>query len=146
MNHPQTYAKKILDELPKERLEAINKYACCAFVLMWCLGIEPDNDMDAIMAVNDLIREGAIEKDCTVKWADAIRHLTGRESSVEFKDITSLKGIKERTPVRFDYKGKSHWVGVERGMVVFNPLDYSVCVDRGRPVTMRKITIKGVSK
>ena len=146
MKHPQTYAKELLDELSPERLESIQKYACCAFVLMWCLGIEPDHDIDAILTVNDLIKVGAIEKDCTVKWADAIRHLTGREATVEFKDITTLKGIKERTPVRFDYKGRSHWVGVEKGFICFNPLDYSVCVDRGRPVTMRKLNIKGVTK
>lgn len=146
MNHPQTYAKFLLDELSKERLETINKNACCALTLMWCLGIEPEHDIDALLTVSRMITEGVIEKDCTVKWADAIRFLTGRESSVEFKNITTLQGIKERTPVRFDYKGKCHWVGVERGLVCFNPLEYSVCVDRGRPVTMRKLIIKGVTE
>ena len=146
MNHPQTYALTLLEKLSKERLETIYTYACCALTLMWCLGVEPDHDIDALLTVSRMIDEGVIERDCTVKWADAVRFLTGRESSVEFKNITSLEGIKERTPVRFDYKGKCHWVGVERGLIRFNPLEYSICVEKGRPATMRKLIIKGVTK
>ena len=146
MKHPQTYAHKLLEELSKERLENIYNFSCCAMVLLWCLGIEPEHDIDAVLTVNDMIKAGVIEKDCTVKWVEAIRFLTGRESTVEFINIKSLKGIKERTPVRYDYKGKWHWVGVERGIICFTPLEYSQCVEKGSPTTMRKITIKGVSK
>lgn len=132
MEHPQTKA----EEIKNMKLEAISRYGCCAFVLMWCLGIEPD-DLQAIDTLNDMIKAGVIESDCTVKWVEAIKHLTGRKMTVEFKDIKDLRGIKDRTPVRYDYKGKSHWVGVEKGMISFNPLVYSQCVDKGRPVTAR---------
>ena len=136
MEHPQTKA----EEIKNMKLEAISRYGCCAFVLLWCLGIEPD-DLQAIETVNDMIKAGVIGDDCTVKWAEAIKHLTGRKMTVEFKDIKDLRGIKDRTPVRYDYKGKSHWVGVEKGMICFNPLVYSQCVDKGRPVTARIIKL-----
>ena len=110
-------------------------------MLLWSLGIEPD-DLQAILLVNDMINAGVIEKDCTVHWVEACRFLTGREMTVEFKDIKNLTGIKNRTPVRYDYKGNSHWVGVERGMLAFNPLEYSQCVDKGRPVTARLLKLK----
>lgn len=141
MNHPQTAALEISRKLTKQRLETINKYGCCAFVLLWCLGIEPKEDLTAIETVSDMMDAKVLDEECTVSWTAAIKHLTGRTVSVEFKDIKDLRGIRERTPVRFDYKGKSHWVGVERGMICFNPLEYSQCVDKGRPVTARIIKL-----
>ena len=140
MKTPQSLAIEIKDTIKPERMETIGKYGCCAFVLMWCLGIEPD-DIDAVKTVNNMINAGVIEKDCTVKWADAAAYLAGRKITVEFKDIKDLRGIRERTPVRYDYKGKGHWVGVENGMIKFNPLVYSQCVDKGRPTTARIIKL-----
>ena len=141
MKNPQTLCLKLQHKLSPERLETIYKYGCCAFVLLWCLGIDPD-DMQAIELVSDMIDAGVIEKDCTVHWADAVKILTGRTITVEFKDIKDILKIKDRTPVRYDYKGNGHWVGVERGMIAFNPLEYSQCVDKGRPVTARIIKLK----
>lgn len=140
MRTPQSLAIEVKDTIPPERLESIGRYGCCAFVLLWCLGIEPD-DMDAIKTVNSMINAGVIEKDCTVKWLEAAQYLTGRKITVEFKDIKELKGIRGRTPVRYDYKGKGHWVGVENGMIKFNPLVYSQCVEKGRPTTARIIKL-----
>ncbi len=141
MKYPQTLAREFCSVISPARLETIGKYGCCAFVLLWCLGIEPDN-MEAIELVNDMINAGVIEKDCTVKWAEAVKFLTGRDITVEFKNIKDILSIKDRTPVRYDYKGQGHWVGVERGMIAFNPLEYSLCVDKGRPVTARLLKIK----
>lgn len=140
MKNPQSLAIEIKDTIKPEHLESIGRYGCCAFVLLWCLGIEPD-DIEAIKTVNSMISAKVIEDDCTVKWADAVYYLTGRKITVEFKDIKDLRGIRERTPVRYDYKGKGHWVGVENGMIKFNPLVYSQCVDKGRPTTARIIKL-----
>lgn len=142
MNHPQDTAKKLYDEFKNPEFKNIADNACCAFVLLWCLGIEPD-DAEAVITVNGMLKKGVIESDCTVKWLDAIEWLTGRKGAVDFVTISSLRGIKNRTPVRYDYKGKSHWVGVEKGMIKFNPLQESTCVNLGRPVTMRKLTVGG---
>ena len=141
MKYPQTLAREFCSVISPARLETIGKYGCCAFVLLWCLGIEPDN-MEAIELVNDMINAGVIEKDCTVHWAEAVKFLTGRDITVEFKNIKNILSIKDRTPVRYDYKGQGHWVGVERGMIAFNPLKQSNCVDKGVPVTARIIKLK----
>lgn len=141
MKNPQTLCRTLQTKLSAERLETIYKYGCCAFVLLWCLGIEPE-DIQAIELVSDMIDAKVIEKDCTVHWAEAVKFLMGRDVKVDFKDIKDILSIKDRTPVRYDYKGKGHWVGVERGMIAFNPLDYSLCVDKGRPVTARIIKLK----
>lgn len=141
MKNPQTYCTQIKKTLTPERLDTIGKYACCAFTLLWCLHIDPE-DFHAIELVSDMIDAGVIEKDCTVHWIEAVKFLTGRECTVEFKDIKELRGIKDRTLVRYDYKGKSHWVGVEKGMICFNSLEESQCVEKGRPVTARIIRIK----
>ncbi len=141
MKYPQTLAREFCSIISPARLETIGKYGCCAFVLLWCLGIEPDN-MEAIELVNDMINAGVIEKDCTVHWVEAVKFLTGRDITVEFKNIKDILSIKDRTPVRYDYKGQGHWVGVERGMIAFNPLKQSNCVDKGVPVTARIIKLK----
>jgi hypothetical protein len=141
MKYPQTLAREFCSVISPARLETIGKYGCCAFVLLWCLGIEPDN-MEAIELVNDMINAGVIEKDCTVHWVEAVKFLTGRDITVEFKNIKDILSIKDRTPVRYDYKGQGHWVGVERGMIAFNPLKQSNCVDKGVPVTARIIKLK----
>lgn len=139
MNNPQSLCKEIQKI---KHLDAIEKYGCCAFVFMWCLGIDP-TDITAIQTIDDLITTKVIDSECTVDWAKMGKALTGRDISVEFIDIKDLSGIRERTPVRFDYKGRQHWVGVEKGMIAFNSLSYSQCVDLGRPVTMRKLIIRG---
>lgn len=138
-NHSQSIAER-LAKIPNENLQAIAKYGCCAFVLRWCLYIE-GTEIEEIESLNQMITQGAIEKDCTVKWADAIRFLTGKKSKVDFVKIDSIAHIKARTPVRFDYNGKSHWVGVENGKVAHNSLKQSICVDLGKPTQARLIEI-----
>lgn len=145
MKHPQSLAAELYSHFPAKNLKSIKEYGCCAFVLMWCLGIEPDDDAEAIMTVDSLIQAKALKEDCTVKWAEAIRQLTDREMrAVDFVNITSILHIKDRCPVRYDHNGKSHWVGVENGKIAFNPLKRSVCVESGKPSTMRIIHIKGI--
>ncbi len=141
MTNPQTCCSKVRKYITDKNLEIVEKYGCCAFVLLWCLGIDPD-DIHAIELVSDMIDAKVIEADCTVHWVEACRFLTGRDLQVEFKDIKTLYNIRDRTPVRFDYKGRSHWVGVMRGMIAFNPLEHSECVVKGRPVTARILKLK----
>lgn len=146
MKHPQTLAEELSKYFSDKDLKNVAKYGCCAFVLLWCLEIEPENDVDAILMVIDLIRKKKIKDDCTVIWAEAVKSLSGRElTAIDFVDTQIISNIKERTPVRFDYNGKSHWVGVENGKVCFNPLVYSNCVSNGRPAIKYVLHIKGVN-
>ena len=125
------------------KLKSIKDYACCAFTLMWCLGYEPD-DTEAILTVGRMIDKGVLDSDCTVYWGACIDYLSERKCRVEFIDITGKKQIekiKERTPVKYEYNGKGHWVGVENGKIKFNPLEHSVCVEKGKPVTSRVLKL-----
>lgn len=141
MRNPQTVANEI-----KNNVQAIAKYGCCAFTALWAVGVDPDVDSAAIEILNDAINAGVIEKDCTVKWVDFYKWLIGREIKVEFREIKSLKELKNvktwtgRIPVRFDYNGNSHWVGVQNGEIKFNSLEHSNCVEFGKPATARIIT------
>lgn len=146
MKNPQSLAEKLYAQFPNEKLKNIKDYACCAFVFMWCLGIEPD-DQEAILTVGRMIDAKVIDPDCLVYWNKVCEYLTGRSCEVSKVSITSIKNIKERTPVRYDRidaNGKvySHWIGVENGKIAFNPLISSLCVLNGKPVTSRKIKIK----
>lgn len=145
MKHPQSLAEKLYVQFPSLKMKSIKDYSCCALTLMWCAGIDCD-DVEAIITVSKMMDKGAIGQDCSVFWNTASEFLTGRSLKVDFVDIKSISKIKERTPVRYDYKGKSHWVGVENGKVKFNALEKSNCVDNGKPATMRVLHFSGDSK
>lgn len=142
MKHPQSLAEKLYVQFPSLKMKSIKDYSCCALTMIWCCGLEMD-DVDAIITVSKMMDKGVIGQDCSVFWNAASEYLIGRSVTVEFIDITSIKNIKERTPVRFDYKGKSHWVGVENGKIKFNALEESNCVKNGKPATMRILHFSG---
>lgn len=144
MKNPQSLAEELYKHFHDQKLKAIKDYACCAFSLIYWLGIDC-SDVDAIMLVSDLINHKALDVDCTVIWSLCIKQLTGREmESLEKVQIKDLKKIKEKTIVKFSNGGYSHWVVCENGKVVFNSLQYSNCVAKGKPTEARIIKIKGV--
>ena len=117
MKNPQTLAEELYKHFPTPKLKSIKDCACCAFKLLWWLGIDCD-DTTAIMTVSDLIRSLALDEDCTVYWAECIRQLTGREmESLEKVPITSIKKIKEKTIVKYTNGKTGHWVGVQNGLI-----------------------------
>lgn len=85
--------------------------------------------------------EGIIDNECTVLDAVKLLRRFGLKANVIKVPVKSLEEVKELAPVRFDYNGKSHWVLVQNGKVVFNSLSSSVCVKNGKPSTMRSIII-----
>ena len=144
MKNPQSLAEELYKHFPTPKLKAIKDYACCAFSLIYWLGIDCE-DVDAVMLVSDLMKHKALDVDCTVIWSLCIKQLTGREmESLEKVQIKDLKKIKEKTIVKFSNGGYSHWVVAENGKVVFNSLKYSNCVENGKPTEARIIKIKGV--
>lgn len=128
---------------PQTRAEAIGKYGCLAMCYLYALGIEGTAG-DYLMMVSDAMDDGLLDSECTVlDGAEYINRFAGKgRFTVRKQDIADISGIKARTPVRYDYSGRSHWVVVEDGKIVFNPLESSVCVARGRPVTARVIELR----
>ncbi|MCQ2052948.1 MAG: hypothetical protein MJZ03_03335 [archaeon] len=153
MKNPQKTAKELLKI---KHLNSIAQNGCCAFVYIWCLGIEPDDELNAIEILDDAIEQKKLGEDCLVYWSEFGSWLTGREINVEFVDIKDIKKIKERTPVFYSTKKRNadgslpegHWVGVENGKIRLDPMGIgnSQNVKYGNPLTMRRITIKGIKK
>lgn len=142
MKHPQTLAEKIYLTFPSAKMKSIKDYACCCFTFMWCMGYEPD-DIEAILTVGRMLDKGVVDCDCTVYWSKVSQFLSGRGCDVEKKAIITIKGIKARTPVKYEYVNKangrkySHWVGVENSKIKFNALETSQCVLQGKPTECR---------
>ena len=134
---------------PQTRAEVIGKYGCLAFCYIYCMGIDPSNYPEYLKIVSDAIDEGVnisgIAPDCTVENADKfIKWLSGREVRVSHKVVASIKNIDKPTPVRFYYidgeaKRHNHFVVVEAGQVVFDPIVDSRSVAIGHPDSARVI-------
>lgn len=137
-HYPQTDAEELERRFHDKKLISISKYGCCAFTALWIMGIE--GGIGNICIVADQIGK-SLDTDCTVYWKQFFLNVCGSAVEVEFRDIKSLSELSEigRCAVRYDYNGKSHWVGVERGAIAYNSLKHSVCVEKGRPTTARII-------
>lgn len=133
-------ARRIETLFPQTRAEAIGKYGCLAMCYLYCLGIEGTAG-EYMKWVSDAMDTGLLDGECTV--LDGARFVNRFAGDALFRvakrDISDISEIEDRAPVRYDYNGRSHWVVVERGRIVFNSLESSVCVAKGRPVTARVI-------
>lgn len=138
IKHQQSDALELYKRFHDTRLKAIADYGCCAFVALWIMGIE--GGVGNICLLADEIGKG-LDADCTVYWAQFFKNICGREIAVEFKTIKSITELNGygRVAVRFDYNEKSHWVGVENGVLAYNSLAHSVCVEKGKPTQARII-------
>ena len=137
--HPQSDALELAETFTNPKLRAIANYGCCAFVALHIIGI--NGLVSNLKIIGNEIGKG-LDDECTVLWYKFFENVSGKKIKIEYRDIKSLEELKdvEQCAVRFDYNGKSHWVYVSRGEITYNPLKYSLCVDKGRPATARIIT------
>lgn len=145
MKHPQTVAEQLYVQFPSAKLKSVKDYSCCVLTFMWCMGYDPE-DTEALIVVGQMLDKGIIDPDCTVYWDKVSRFISGRGCSIEKVNINSISKIKERTPVKYSYNGKSHWVGVEKGKIKFNALETSVCVNKGKPTEARILHFENEGK
>ncbi len=138
MKHPQTKAARIA-----ANIKAIASYGCLAMCYLYCIGIG-GTEYDCIGCVSDAMDAGLLDRECTVlDGAEFLNRFAGTgRFSVTKRPVRKLSEIREAAPVRFDWNGKSHWVVVERGKIVFDPIEDSICVRNGKPVTARIITLR----
>lgn len=144
MNYPQTEAMNLSVVFPEcERLKQIANNSCLAMCYLHCIGIEAESIPNYLRYITDSMDKGFLDSDCTVLNAEKfLKHFSGKEFSVIKKDVSKIDNIKKLTPVRFDFNNKQHWVVVENGRIVFNPLLNSLCVAKGKPTTARIINLK----
>lgn len=135
-NNPQTMAKRLGEATGDKKLLTVGKWGCCALTALWIAGLE--EPIDNICSTVKEIGKG-LDDECTVFWGKFYKNVTGKNPEVIWQDIKNLSDVKDcgRCAVRYDYQGKSHWVGVEHGEIKFNSLEYSRCVTFGKPVTAR---------
>ncbi len=137
MKTPQTTAVEI-----SKNCVNIGKYSCLAMCYLYCIGIDEENELEYIRLVNNAIKEGLLDDECTVLNAEKfIEHFSGRRCRVLKKNIYNIKDIKEPTPVNYTYNGYNHWVVVENGKIAFNSLLNSNCVNKGKPTEARIIKL-----
>ena len=118
---------------------SIGAGGCLFFCYLFCSGAYT-TDADALKKAAEAIENGTIEKDCTVSHPERIFYENaGRRVRILRKKISSLDEIKEKTPVNFVNGNFNHWVVVENGKIVFNSLERSVCVAKGKPTEARII-------
>lgn len=82
---------------------------------------------------------------CYVKDAIALMRLANpnKKYAVMKKDITSLEELDgQLAAVSFKNGGYNHFVLVEKGQIIFDSLDNSLCVKYGKPTTARIIKIE----
>lgn len=129
-------------EYPQTRALTIGKYGCLAMCYLFCANVPISKYYDIISKAMDC---GILDNECTVLDASKfIEFTTGKKCTVTKEQFLQEDLEKEMhsptaRPVRFDYKGNSHWVVVEKGLIVFNSLEHSVCVEKGFPSTQRII-------
>ena len=95
------------------------------------------------MSVSILAREDRVSlgNGMVLRLLSAGELLQARRKAHELAQSPLEQPLCSNAPVRFDFNGKSHWVGVENGKVAFNPLVTSVCVNKGSPATCRIIKL-----
>ena len=149
MKQPQKLALELNEQFPNPKMKSIGDFACCCFTLFWYLDLD-FTDIEAIQTVAKLINkkvnnEICLDDECTVHWYPIIKALTGRDLlEVSEQTITSLKGIKGKTIVKFSNGEKKHWGGVKNGKVVFDSLGSSKTIAEGKPILIKVIKIKGI--
>ena len=82
---------------------------------------------------------------CYVNDAIALMKLANpdKKYAVMKKDITSLEELDgQLAAVSFKNGGYNHFVLVEKGQIIFDSLDNSLCVKYGKPTTARIIKIE----
>lgn len=130
---------------PQTKLINFANGICLALCYLYCSERKVEDDKESTKLCIDAWQKGLLEDDGTVKSAyDLLKFYDGNSYDVFKKDISSISDIKEPTPVRYYAKGFiPHWVVVENGKIVFNPIINSNSVNKGRPETARIIKKRG---
>lgn len=117
---------------------------CLALCYLYCSERKVEDDIESVQIVTSAWQKGLLEDDGTVKSAyDLLKFYDGKSYDIQKKEISSISEIKEKTPVLFSAKGYiPHWVVVENGKIVFNPLSHSNSVTKGTPTSARIIKRK----
>lgn len=125
---------------PQDKLKKITENCCLFMCYIFSVDRQEKTQGQWLRLLADAFDSGLIDEECTVLDAEKLLKLyTGKNYTVEKKEVNSIADIKKLCPVRYNYNGHGHWVLVEDGKIIFNSLLNSVCVTKGKPTTARII-------
>lgn len=129
---------------PQTVIQEFNNNTCLFMCYIYCCGLIPDTIEGWLDYYIHALKTGCINEEGFVLDAEKlIRLVSGRRVSVTKKAITDIKSIKEKCPVMYSMNGgkSGHFVVVENGEIIFNPLEVSQNVNKGKPVSARIISL-----
>lgn len=140
-----------LQTIAKEQaasMKALGESGCLAFCYAYtadALLKRKTNEAEMIMRLCQARGDGVIDAQCNVYDANyLLRYYGGRKFDVKKTSIADgdISHIIKPTPVRFLAKGHGgHWVVVENGQIVWNPLIWSFNVEHGKAIEAREVAL-----
>lgn len=120
------------------KLKNIGDYGCLCFCYLYFIGVPPEN---LITHYEDLIDRNIIDEECFVKDGYAFcKYFLGKDVKIIFTSVDNKQYDKYIS--NFTYNGKNHFVVTDKDdNVLFNSLDFSVCVNKGKIAGKRSIVI-----
>lgn len=135
---------KRITKCPQTVIQEFNNNTCLFMCYIYCCGLLPDSLAGWLDYYIRALKAKCIDECGYVLDAEKlIRLVTGRRVSVTKKDIESIENITGPYPVMYSMNGgkSGHFVVVENGEIIFNPLEVSQNVNKGKPVSARIISL-----
>ena len=130
-------------KFPQTAIKKFNDSTCLFMCYLYCIGIEPDKLSSWMRYYADALDKGVLSEEGYVLDGEKLLYLlTGKKYTIEKAAIDSIKDLKGPYPVQYVCGDYGHFVVVENGEIVFNPLEYSNCVTNGRPASARILKLK----
>lgn len=123
----------------QDKLKELADNCCLAMCYEELWGIK--NDADKLKVLAEAIRQGYVEWSGTVVNPIGIARLCGHMEIKDIKRDTTYYG-DETVVARFVHNGFNHFVLWKHGQVIWNPLEKSVCVEKGTIESFRIPVIK----
>ncbi len=111
------------------KLKNIGDYGCLCFCYLYAIGVQPE---ELLKHYEDLIQQNIIDEECFVKDGYAFcKYFLNKDVKIIFTSVDNKQYDKYIS--NFTYNGKNHFVVTDRDdNVLFNSLEHSVCVEKGR--------------
>jgi hypothetical protein len=120
------------------KLKNIGDYGCLCFCYLYVIGVPPESLLEHY---EELIDRNIIDENCFVKDGYALcKYFLKKDVKIVFTSSDNHQFDKYIS--NFTYEGKNHFVVTDRDdKVIFNSLDHSVCVEKGKIASKRVVVI-----
>ena len=128
----------------QSKCDVLGKYGCLLFSYLAAVGLEEEL---AIVHFERLVQAGIIDEECTVLDADFLYEYFRVNASVRKEDDVSKAPARDVYVAKWQYvdnegKKHSHFVVMQAGKIIYNSLDNSQTIQKGRIISLRLIERK----